>query len=111
MQKVRITTGLGFNKEGQAIDEQAAMLAIAEAQKALSNAFGGCTTVHGQGAWVDDNGKLVVEPVYTLEAIAFGKTEKEAYTQGHVIAAILRDSLHQQCVVFEVVNLVDAVLV
>lgn len=111
MYKVRITTGLGYNKQGAELDFAAAMAAVATAQKALSAEFGGCTTVDGQGAWVDDNGKLVVEQVKVLEAIAFDKPKQEAYTKGHVIAAILRDSLQQQSVVFELVEVVDAVLV
>jgi len=115
-QKIRITTGLGFNKHGQEVTQHQAEAAIATAQKALSTEFGGCTTYDAHGAWIDGDGKLVCEPVKTLEAIVFDwpssfAAGSDIREKAETIAKILRDSLHQECVVLDIQELEFSALV
>ena len=104
MLKIKITTGLGFTKEGRKINANNTAEALKQAQKALSEAFGGCTMQQGEGAWLNDEGKLVVEPVICFEACFLGINEPIAQALAEQAAADLRDALGQQCVVFEVLN-------
>ncbi len=110
MIKASITTGLGYTKHGDKISQKDAEGMIQHAMVQLSKDFGGCTTYQGQGAWVDGQGKLVVEQVLTIEAIGLSLSHEDAKAKAESVAAYLRDNLGQECVVLAF-STIDASLV
>jgi hypothetical protein len=110
MIKASITTGLGYTKHGDKISQRDAEGTISHAMKMLSNDFGGCTAYQGQGAWVNEQGDLVTEPVFTIEAIGLSLSHDDAKDKAAFVAAYLRDNLGQECVVLAF-STIDASLV
>lgn len=53
-----------LQKTGDKVNNWAELLA--EAQESFANAYGGCTTVKGSGAWLDAQLKLVSEAVWIV---------------------------------------------
>lgn len=60
------------------------------AEKALCNAFGGCTTLSAKGSWVDPRGELITEPVWQIIA-----AYEPNVTDDHKLASVARYIGHE----------------
>ncbi|UVI31106.1 DUF3574 domain-containing protein [Paenibacillus spongiae] len=74
---------------------------VDEALTKFSNMFGGATAVEGEGAWVDDNKKLIKEKVTIVYAFA-EKLDKEAINQVVDYAKQMKEKLAQSSISLEV---------
>lgn len=75
---------------------------IQRVKRALCCMFGGCTTVRGEGSWVDDSGNVIDE----ITTIVYAFTNSDALQENGEnildICRMLRDELQQSCVGFEI---------
>jgi len=71
-------------------------------QKELAKKFGGTTTFHTEGSWVDDEGDLVEEGVEVVTA--WYSSNEYVYGTAFVVdlAVRVREKANQDCVAIEV---------
>ena len=68
----------------------------------LCKMFGGCTTVRGEGSWVDDNGNVIDEVTTIVYAFTNADALQENGEKILDVCRMLRDELKQSCVGFEI---------
>lgn len=83
------------------ITEEAHQKYVDQALTQLSEWFGGATAIPGEGAWVDDNGKLIKEKVTIVYAFT-DRLDKNAINQVVGYAQKLKDDLAQSAISLEV---------
>lgn len=96
MNRLTITTGIGEDRNGQAIRSSVYVRALARIREWLAREHGGFTEVDTNGGWINPSGALVMEGgkrfiVLTAEPFA-----------GHRTADFIRRALNQESVVLEV---------
>lgn len=99
--RFEIGFGLGFDKDGKAIDpvqrQEAIKLILTEA----SLKFGGANIVFGQGAWINAKGALVVEESATLviQSLPDGRLYEDEQEAAKALASYVRRVLNQEAVI------------
>lgn len=68
----------------------------------LCSLFGGCTTIHGEGSWVDESGNVIDEITTIVYAFTNGDTLRRNGEKLLDVCRMLRDDLEQTCVGFEI---------
>lgn len=102
--QVSITVGIGQDSAGLPIPVGHQVEALHHCIAQASNLFGGCTANQGLGGWVDDNGKLIVEPSVTFSILSdaidvqdkaeqFAEICREAYNQTSVLLTVSKPAL------------------
>lgn len=73
-------------------------------QSKLCSLFGGCTTVEGEGSWINEKGQLVTESVSIVTAYATRNNVK--YNQGELrsFCSLLKNVLDQECILLVIDN-------
>lgn len=88
----RIGIGIGEDRNGHPISDRERENAIEHISFAAASRFGGYNLQHGQGGWINPDGRLVTEPTITLTIIApaDGESFHQALTFAHYAAQHLR---------------------
>ena len=99
---VKLYVGIGQDKEGVALHNILVDAAISKAQSQLCAAYGGCTVTQGEGAWLNSEGKLAVEPCIILETIV----AEIQHDKIKSIASEIKDRLAQESVLLTIESLI-----
>lgn len=83
--------GIGFESDGKAIPDHIAHERIQSATRLACERFGGCFIVHGNGGWIDEGGKLIVEPGITL-TVESDASQADASEFASILASLFRQS-------------------
>ena len=94
--RIRFYCGIGFDREGQPVPVEA----MNKARQHLASGFGGYTEFLTQGAWRDENRKLVSEPCLVFEVLADPEDASADFIE--YTAATLRVILKQSAVLLTV---------
>jgi len=95
-----ITVGCGEDRDCKPLSREEEAFATESAMRILSLHFGGVTILKGDGAWLDDNDTLIVEPCRHFLVMG-DKVTPELVGQA---AVSLRNLFNQSCVVVSISN-------
>ncbi len=91
------TVGVGEDRDGNTITD--VEIKVRCVIRELSKKFGGATTIHGTGGWINEN-KLITEPCVVF--IVEGEAGDIGNEQINNVAIFLRDLFRQTCVVVSI---------
>ena len=100
MQRITITAGIGYDRNGAALHAQDVQQALAGIRATLARAFGGYTEAETVGGWINGAGELVTEPGRRWVALADLRRD-EARQAARAVADYVRDALQQESVLIE----------
>jgi len=99
-EKISIYVPGTIDKDSPAGDVQ--LEQVRHIMASLSGLFGGATTIGGEGAWVDDEGELICEPVRIVSSFTDSATLREKRDNVYALCRQLCNDMSQDCVTLEI---------
>lgn len=90
MNRITITAGVGFTREGYRITEVTREPSLEHIRKALAERFGGFTEHNAIGGWNDGKGSYIEEPAKVWTIYSYDATPNDAWDAGDVVRLALR---------------------
>ena len=100
MQRITITAGIGEDRNGNAMSDESVAEMLATIRARLAATFGGYTETDAMGGWINESGRLVVEPSKRWILLTDANA-KDADELADAAARVIGRGLRQAAVVIE----------
>lgn len=98
MYRITFGIGMGEDQHGQPISSSDLPAMIAAATRRVCKTFGGCNAVRGEGAWLDDSGRLIQESTLLITSDVPDMQRRELMRMADDVAGHLRYQFDQASV-------------